>query len=134
MNTTNLTFEQGVMVGAGGVAAFLFALLVLKPWFRAFFSGARISIWYALGMRLRFSPVDLLLDAYLELAKGGFTIPIAHVEAIFMKYKSKIRTPHDLAELCQTIHENMNKQDGQQSHAGATSETAPSAAPESSDA
>lgn len=122
MDTANLTFEQGVMVGAGGVAVFLFALLVLKPWLRAALFRAPISIWYALGMRLRFSPVDLLLDAYLELAKGGTIIPIAHVETLFMKYQYRIRTPHDLAELCQRIYDNMKKKDGQQAHAEETSE------------
>jgi len=109
MNTANLTFEQGVLVGAGGVALFLFILLVLKPWLRALFSGARISLIYTLGMRLRFNPTDFILDAYLELSKGGYKIPIEHVECLYMKYKYELKIPHDLAVRALAVHMNMQK-------------------------
>lgn len=109
MNTANLTFEQGVMVGAGGIAMVLLILLILRPWSRAFFSGASLPLFYIIGMRFRGNPPNLLIDAYIELIKSGIKIPMDHVECIYIKYKSKIRTPHDLAEMCQTIHENQTK-------------------------
>ena len=124
MNTADLTFEQGVMVGAGGVAAVLVILLILRPWRRAFFSGAPLSLAYIIGMRLRGNSPDFLIDAYLELVKGGAQIPMDHVECIYMKYKSKIRTPHDLAEMTLTIHENQQKETGQQNDGQLSSESA----------
>ena len=114
MNTADLTFTQGVMVGAGGVILVLFVLLILKPWRRAFFSGAPVSLLYIIGMRLRGNSPNFLIDAYVELAKGGIRMPIDHVECLFMKYQYQIRSPHDLARMCQERHEYEQKQSGQQ--------------------
>jgi hypothetical protein len=114
MNTANLTFEQGVMVGAGGIAACLVILLILRPWRRTFFSGAPLSLAYIIGMRLRGNPPDFLIDAYLELVKGGLRIPMDHVECMYINKKFQITTPHDLAQLCLEQHNSQAKEDGQQ--------------------
>lgn len=110
MNTTNLTFEQGLLVGAGGVAVVLIVLLILRPWRRAFFSGAPIPLATIVGMRLRGNPPNFLINAYLELVKSGVTAPVDLVECVYMKHRSEIRTPHDLAELSRTIAENQRNE------------------------
>lgn len=112
MNTADLTFEHGVLVGFGALAGLLIFLYILRPWRRALFSGAPISLATIIGMRLRSNPPNFLIDAYLELIKGGIVIPIDHIECVFMKYRSKINTPHDLAELSKELHENIKTNTG----------------------
>ena len=110
MNTANLTFEQGVMTGAGIIAIFLVILLLLKPWRRAFFSGAHVPLSYIIGIRLRGNSPDFLIEAYIELVKGGISIPLGHIECIYIQNKYTIKTPHDLAKMALTFHENQQNE------------------------
>jgi len=115
MNTADLTFEHGVLVGASVVLILFIVLWILRPWRRALLSEAPIPLMTIVAMRLRSNPPNFLIDAYVELAKGGIMMPIDHVECLFMKYRHQLNSPHDLAKLCQEIHENMKKNTGQPS-------------------
>ena len=114
MNTAELTFEQGVMAGAGGVAAILILIFILRPWRRAMFSGAYLPLGYIIGMRLRGTPPCLLVDAYIELIKRGNQISMDVVECLYLQHKLKIRTSHDLAKICLAVSEKTHAEDGQQ--------------------
>ena len=113
MNTDQLTFEQGVLAGAAVVGAVLAGLLILRPWRRAFFAGAPLPLGSIIGMRLRGNPPGFLIDAHIELVKGGHQIPMEHVECIYMKCKWSITTPHDLAKMALEAHRNMQKRTGE---------------------
>ena len=53
------------------VAVFLY---FLKVWIRALMSGARVSIWSLVGMKLRRVPPTLIVDARIRLIKAGLTV------------------------------------------------------------
>ena len=84
---------------AGFMICLTFKMLFLTPWLRAFFSGGRIGVMNIVGMRLRGSPVHLLLDAHLALIQSGEQSRMQIVEATYIANKSKIQTSDDLTEL-----------------------------------
>jgi uncharacterized protein YqfA (UPF0365 family) len=109
MNTANLTFGEGVMVGAGGVIIFLFLLLFLRPWIRSILCGAPVSLATIVGMCLRGNTPMFLIDVYLSLQKSGLQIPIHAVEACYVANKGKIRNIQSLVNLVPEYHKNMEK-------------------------
>ncbi len=83
-------FGAGVLVGAGGVIAGLVAVSWLRPLIMAWASGAPLTLGTVIGMRLRRTPITLLVSAHITLAKQGHAIPFNQLEA---------RAPH-LALVC----------------------------------
>ncbi|MDX1947071.1 MAG: flotillin-like FloA family protein [Pirellulaceae bacterium] len=69
------------------------------PWFRAFLSGGQVSLFSIVGMRVRGSPVSLILDAYLALLHGGQKVRLAQVESAFLAHRAKVFTSADLVEV-----------------------------------
>lgn len=76
----------------------MFVLLV-RPWMRAFMSGAPISLFDVVGMRLRGNPVTLLVDTYLTLRWKQIPATIAEVERCYMENRNRVTTAEDLEEL-----------------------------------
>jgi uncharacterized protein YqfA (UPF0365 family) len=72
---------------------------IVRPWMRATASGAPISLFSVLGMRLRGSPPLLIVDAYILLKRSGVGVTIADVESAYIAHKTRVRTRDDLAEL-----------------------------------
>jgi uncharacterized protein YqfA (UPF0365 family) len=80
-------------------------LLFLRPWLRAFLSGAHVSLTQVIGMRLRGTPVDLLIDAYVTLVHSDFPEMTMHeVESQFLANKGRIMTSTDLVEAVRRGH------------------------------
>ena len=79
-----------------GVLAF-----VIRPWVRAFTSGAPVSFLSILGMRLRGNPPSLLIDAYGTLKRAGVHATISEVELTYMDNRTRVRTSPDLVSLIQ---------------------------------
>ena len=113
MNTGNMTFEQGVTVGAGGVLALLVVLLLLGPWLRAMFSGGALPLATIIGIRLRGNPVYLLIDTHLALLKSGEVLPFPALEAAFIKHRSQVRRMEDLINIIHSQYATLiNKMEG----------------------
>ncbi len=110
MNTEQLTFEQGVTVGAGSVFMLLLLQLILRPWIKAILTSCPVGLMNIIGIRLRGNPVNLLIDAYIILRKSGHDTAMGVVECIYINNRLKIKTPEDLAEL--TV-KHLPKQDAQ---------------------
>lgn len=110
MNTEQLTFEQGIMVGAGGVFALLLLLLVFRPWIKAALSACPVGLMNIVGIRLRGNPVNLLIDAHIILCKSGHDIHMGIVECAYINNRRKIKTPEDLAEMTVKIIPKENAQ------------------------
>jgi uncharacterized protein YqfA (UPF0365 family) len=72
---------------------------VARPWLRAAASGAPVSIFSVLGMRLRGNPPILLVDAYVALRRAGVNASIADVEGAYIDHRTRVRTHDDLVEL-----------------------------------
>lgn len=56
----------------------------LNVWVRALMSGARVSIWSLVGMKLRRIPPALIVDARIRLAKAGLALSTDDLEAHFL--------------------------------------------------
>ncbi len=110
MNTEQLTFEQGIMVGAGGIFMLMILLLIMRPWIKAVLTACPVGFINILGIRLRGNPINLLIDAYIILCKSGHDTAMGVVECIYINNRLKIKTPEDLAEL--TV-KHLPKQDAQ---------------------
>jgi hypothetical protein len=72
---------------------------VIGPWMRVFLTGGRASIVGIIGMRLRGSPVPLILDAYLALVQKGQRVTLAQVESAYIANRGRIFTAADLLGL-----------------------------------
>ena len=72
------------------IAAILVVSLVgiffyfLGVWVRALMSGARVSIWSLVGMKLRRIPPSLIVDARIRLIKSGLALETDALEAHYM--------------------------------------------------
>jgi uncharacterized protein YqfA (UPF0365 family) len=75
-----------------------FFLAFVRPWIRSAMSGSPISMITILAMRLRGSPVKMLLDAYIQLRHRGSTASIADVEKQYLANRSRIRNARDLID------------------------------------
>lgn len=56
----------------------------LGIWIRALMSGARVSIWSLVGMKLRRIPPALIVDARIQLVKAGLALSTDEMEAHFL--------------------------------------------------
>lgn len=99
MNIDQDSFRLGIGVGAGLVGLLLLVLFILKPWVRAFFSGAPVPLAAVIGMRLRGNPPMLLINAFIQLRKIPAMVGIDFVEAVYIRNKTKASSPDILAEL-----------------------------------
>jgi uncharacterized protein YqfA (UPF0365 family) len=81
--------------------ALVFALLA-RPWLRAFLSGAPISVFQLLGMRLRGVPPGLIVDALVTLVHRGHGHDPRRcgiAESIYLAQRGLIQSPEQLADL-----------------------------------
>ncbi|MEN9572723.1 MAG: hypothetical protein RL514_578 [Verrucomicrobiota bacterium] len=65
--------------GAMGIAAFVFAILVLNfgmIWVRAWTSGARVTFTELIALKLRSVPVGMVVDARITAVKSGIPLTI----------------------------------------------------------
>jgi uncharacterized protein YqfA (UPF0365 family) len=68
-----------VLYGAMGLAAFVFAILVLNfgmIWVRAWTSGARVTFTELIALKLRSVPVGMVVDARITAVKSGIPLTI----------------------------------------------------------
>ncbi len=56
----------------------------LSVWIRALMSGARVSLWSLVGMKLRKVPPSLIVDARIRVAKAGLPLTTDQLEAHFL--------------------------------------------------
>lgn len=89
-------FVVGVLVGAGIVLAGLGFFFLIWPWIRALLSGAHVPFFYFVAMRLRGTPVTLVVDAYVSLRKAGRDVPLALVEATYVAERGTIQSEREL--------------------------------------
>lgn len=88
---------------AGCFATIVFVLFIamvfafFRPWLRAYTRGGKASFLNLIFMRLRGSPVLLIIDAYTGLLHSGANnITLREVESHFIANRSRIATADDL--------------------------------------
>jgi hypothetical protein len=91
-----IAFALGYVACMLTLAPLAIAWWIAGPWLRVFLSGGRASLIGIIGMRLRGSPVRLVLDAYLALVQQGKQVTLAEVESAYIANRARIFTPADL--------------------------------------
>lgn len=86
-----LALSVGLWITIGVVGALLFALLVvvfvmvpMNTWFRALMSGAHISMFRLVGMKLRKVDYKKIVDQYILARKAGIKIYDSEIETHIM--------------------------------------------------
>ena len=98
MDNALLLVLAGVAL-AFAVVMFATAVVALRPWLRAMMSGAPASIMSILGMRLRGTPPNLVIDAYIQLRMRGRETKLADVERTYIAQRQRVRSTGDLVDL-----------------------------------
>ena len=84
---------------------------LLRPWLQGFLSGAPISVLQLLGMRLRQTPIRLVMDAYRALIHSGTMVDSKTVESVYIANHHRILGTADLVNL---VQESLAKDAGKQ--------------------
>jgi len=102
----NVDFTQKFVVFAAFAISAFFALifiavavLVGRPWFRAFLHGTPVALVQIVAMRLRGNPPSILIDAYIALKRASISTTIDEVENAYIDAKNRIVTSDDLVGL-----------------------------------
>ena len=90
----------------GAMLTLLVFWLILGSWLRAFTQGMPVSAIYVLGMRLRGTPANLLVDAYLRVRRAGVSMDIGEIEQMYLDHKSEISTTEDLLNFIRELAKN----------------------------
>jgi uncharacterized protein YqfA (UPF0365 family) len=91
-----------VVVLAVMLAMAVVLAMLLRPWLRAFLSGAPISVVQLVGMRLRGVPSGLIVDALVTLVHRGHVHDPRRcriAESIYLAQRGLIGSPEQLADL-----------------------------------
>ena len=75
--------------------------MLCQPYLKALLSGAHIEFFDILAMRLRQTPVHLVIDAYITIRKRALRIPLDKLEAHYLAYRSEIRDSTDLVNMAE---------------------------------
>jgi uncharacterized protein YqfA (UPF0365 family) len=76
-----------------------FGLMLFQPWMRSMLSGVPVMAVQILGMRLRGTPANLLVDAYVQLRARGRDVEIAEVERQYLAQRQRVREAIHLVDL-----------------------------------
>src|SRR5687768_12280529 len=98
MENALLLVVAGVAL-AFAVVIFSTAVVALRPWLRAMMSGAPVSVIAILGMRLRSTPPNLVIDAYIQLRMRGSETTLADVERTYIAQRQRVRSAGDLVDM-----------------------------------
>lgn len=86
----------GCFIGFAGTSLVFIIFAVLRPWLRLVFRGGLVSLTYFIGMRLRGTPVNLVIDAYTSLLHSGANVTLRDVEAHYVANQTRIMTAREL--------------------------------------
>ncbi len=104
MDVISLCVGFGLGIAVSGFA--LAILFFLKPWLRSFFSGGKISVFQIIGMRLRGSPVNLLVDTYISFVQKGQPRSFPEIESHYIANQHKIHSVGDLIQSLDAVKPN----------------------------
>jgi uncharacterized protein YqfA (UPF0365 family) len=92
-------FSAGLCCGLSFVVMPILFFLVTTPWLKGYLSSANVPMLSIVGMRLRGSPVGMLVDTQIALVQSGIQANIRQVEAAYLANRHRIVQPGDLYEI-----------------------------------
>lgn len=75
---------------------------IYRPWMRATMSGAPVSLAMLIGMRLRGSPLDFLLDTHLAVVHAGKKSDLRLIESCYLANQHLLPT-NDMEAFLQLV-------------------------------
>lgn len=84
LNSTTLYVWLGILAIFVILLAAFIGVVPVKVWIRALVSGARISAFRLIGMKLRHVEVGLVVDSYINAKKAGVVLTIDDLETHYM--------------------------------------------------
>lgn len=73
-----------ILIGIAALVLVGIFMHFLGVWIRALMSGAKVSLWALVGMKLRRIPPALIVDARISLIKAGLTLSTNDMEAHYL--------------------------------------------------
>ncbi len=73
-----------ILAGIMVLAVVVLFMHFLGVWVRAFMSGARVSLWSLVGMKLRRIPPSLIVDGRISVIKAGLALDTNDMEAHYL--------------------------------------------------
>ena len=101
-----LTFQHGIIAGVLITLIPIYMVFFVKTWFKAFFSGAPVRLIDVIGMRLRGTPIDLVIKTYIAFRKRDQQIALADIEVCCLAHPS---TTSNQEALMTTVEEMLEK-------------------------
>lgn len=92
-------FVAGYLACIVTLVPFAIFLFLFRPWLQGFLAGAPISVLQLLGMRLRQTPIRLVMDAYMSLIHRGASVDAKTVESVYIANRHGILGAEDLVKL-----------------------------------
>ncbi len=84
---------------------------IILPWKRAFMSGAKVSMFSIIGMRMRGCPPPFIVDAYCALVHSGHDVTIQQVESCYISRKHEI-SENNIGAFIEMVQEFVGKDAG----------------------
>lgn len=72
---------------------------VIRIWIQGLLSGALVSIFEIIGMRLRRTPPGLIVHTAIILHHRGENVPVAEIERCYLGFGNSQMNANDLADL-----------------------------------
>ncbi len=73
-----------ILIGIAALVLVGIFMHFLGVWIRALMSGAKVSLWSLVGMKLRRIPPAMIVDARISLIKAGLTLSANDMEAHYL--------------------------------------------------
>lgn len=83
------------------LTALVVGLFLVRPWLRCFLAGTPVSLIYILGMRLRGSPVTLIVDTLIAMKFRNLPGDIRQIESTYLANPGPMLTTEQLIERVQ---------------------------------
>lgn len=83
------------------LTALCVGLFLVRPWLRCFLAGTPVSLFYILGMRLRGSPVNLIIDTLIAMKFRSLPGDIRQIESTYLANPGPMLTTEQLIERVQ---------------------------------
>lgn len=77
----------------------LFAILTLsifRPWLQAMLAGGQLSAMHIVGMRLRGTPVEMIVHEHIAWVQAGVDVKVHEIESQYLASKRNISDANDL--------------------------------------
>ena len=90
--------KQIIIISILSVVLITFILVILRPWIKAWSSGVYMSVMEVLFMKLRGTPVNLLIEVAMTLKHSEDEFSYQELEVTYIAEKFNISGPKDLYE------------------------------------